>query len=195
MKWNCKDYYKGKIKNFSHILISDPCYNEDAWCRYERKDLNKKDWVVNIQLSNLSESLMGVEVRGIQFRMVLQPNKKNCLMVKDGIRTFDNVSTSTTRIGMDSACVAFGMDEYADEIIKSQDEWQPDCSLKTLTDGIFGEVIEGTVDNQIAFICFEGFLDEDTDYSKEEVLKYICTQFKIDDLQKLKDDVYERYNF
>ena len=36
-----------------------------------------------------------------------------------------------------------GINEAADEIKDSIDDWQPECSLETLTDGEFGYVKEG----------------------------------------------------
>lgn len=29
--------FKGKIENINHIVISDPTYKEDVWCRYEKR--------------------------------------------------------------------------------------------------------------------------------------------------------------
>lgn len=57
-------------------------------------------------------------------------------------------------------------------------------SLNTLTDGIFGYVKEGTKDNTIDFIWISGYLDEDTGYSINEILDYICTQFEVKNLYR-----------
>lgn len=187
-----KTSYRGRIKNINHLLITDPTYSRDVWCRYEKNNMGGKDWRVDIQLCDVSEKYMGIHVKGIEFRIIIQSSDKNFLMVEDGIRGFDNVVMNRTKIGMDSACIAFGIDEYADEIIKSQDEWQSQCSLKTGTDGIFGEVLEGVIDGNIVFIGFDGYLDENTCYSKEDILNYICKQFKIEDLKKIKDNKKER---
>jgi len=192
MKEKCKENYRGKIKNINHILITDPGYIGDEWCRYEKDNIGGKDWRVDIQICDISEKYMGIHIKGIEFRMIIQSSDKNFLLFKDGIRSFDNVIMNRTKIGMDSACIAFGIDEYAEEIKKTQDEWQPECSLKTLTDGIFGEVLEGVLDDNVVFIGFDGYLSESTGYSKEDILNYICKQFKIEDLQKLKDNKKER---
>ena len=87
-------------------------------------------------------------------------------------------------IGMDTACIALGINNYANDIRDSKGDWQPDNSLNTLTDGIFGYVKEGTKDNTINFIWISGFLSEDTGYSIEEIMNYLSTYLEITDLYK-----------
>jgi len=192
MKEKCKEIYRGKIKKINQIVISDPGYGNDVFCRYERKNLYEKDWTVNIQLTNVSKKYMGVHIKGISFLVLFKANNREYITSKDGVDCINDLLLNRINIGIDSACIAFGIDEYAEEIKKTQDEWQPECSLKTLTDGIFGEVIEGVKDNNVVFIGFDGYLSESTGYSKDEILNYICKQFKIEELQKLKDLKKER---
>ena len=97
----------------------------------------------------------------------------------------NGIKLEETEIGMDTACVALGINEKADEIIELRDEWQPECSLNTLTDGIFGTVKEGTAKgNHPVFIWISGYLDEDTGYSIEEIIDYLQYQFNITELEK-----------
>lgn len=42
--------YKGKIDNIDYIVISDPMYEKNIWCRYEKNDVNAKNWVVNLDI-------------------------------------------------------------------------------------------------------------------------------------------------
>ena len=56
--------------------------------------------------------------------------------------------------------------------------------MNTLSDGLFGEVKEGNEDNEIDFIFISGFLDEDTQYSIDDVLEYITTHLEVKDLYK-----------
>lgn len=42
--------YKGKINNLNHIVVSDPCYENGVWCRYEKNNLKEKDWLVNLDI-------------------------------------------------------------------------------------------------------------------------------------------------
>ena len=48
--------YKGKIDHIDHIVISDPMYEKNIWCRYEKNNVNAKNWVVNLDIHP-----MGVE--------------------------------------------------------------------------------------------------------------------------------------
>ena len=94
----------------------------------------------------------------------------------------DNLHIKKYEIGVDTACVALGINEKASEIINSRDEWQPSCSIKTLSDGLFGDVKEGIKDNEIEFIAIYGFLDEDTDYTMEDLESYLIENFEIKNL-------------
>lgn len=40
--------YKGKIEKLNKLIVSDPSYGKDVWCRYQRSFKNKEDWNVNI---------------------------------------------------------------------------------------------------------------------------------------------------
>ena len=96
-----------------------------------------------------------------------------------------------TEIGMDSACVAIGINEKAKEIVDIRNEWQPECALKTLTDGLFGMVTEGKLNNELKFICLSSFLDEDTEYSIEDVIDYLQYQLNISELEKVNSEEIE----
>ena len=85
---------------------------------------------------------------------------------------------------MDTACVALGINEKADEIIELRADWQPECSLNTLTDGLFGTVKEGKIQDHTVFIWLSGYLDEDTGYSIEEIIDYLQYQLNITELEK-----------
>ena len=87
---------------------------------------------------------------------------------------------------MDTACVALGINEKADEIIELRADWQPECSLNTLTDGLFGTVKEGKIQDHTVFIWLSGYLDEDTGYSIEEIVDYLQYQLNITELEKDK---------
>ena len=34
--------YKGKIEKIKHIVVSDPAYDKDVWCRYENNNIDNK---------------------------------------------------------------------------------------------------------------------------------------------------------
>ena len=77
MKEKCKEIYRGKIKKINQIVISDPGYGNDVFCRYERKNLYEKDWTVNIQLTNVSKKYMGVHIKGISFLVLFKANNQD----------------------------------------------------------------------------------------------------------------------
>lgn len=177
--------YKGKIKELDHIVISDPTYEEDVWCRYEKKDLNEENWLIDIDIKQVTEKYEDFTTKGTEFFLFLYKDKTWGELKENGtISYLKGINVEKTEIGMDTACVALGIDEKADEIIELQEEWQPECSLNTLTDGIFGTVREGKLNDDIVFICISGYLDEDTGYSIEDIIDYLQYQLNITELEK-----------
>lgn len=177
--------YKGKIEKLDQIIVSDPIYGKDVDCRYERTNINGHNWNVNIEINDFSEKIDNIQLNGIEFFILLNnPNKPTYLNEDGSFRYQPDNKIKEIMIGMDTACIALGINNYANDIRDSKGDWQPDNSLNTLTDGIFGYVKEGTKDNTIDFIWILGYLDEDTGYSINEILDYICTQFEVKNLYR-----------
>lgn len=181
--------YKGKIKELNHIIISDPSYDENVTCRYEKDNLKEKNWNVDIDIHPTVNKIEDFTIKGTEFFLFLSKDKRLSELRENGtIRYLSGLEIKETEIGMDTACVALGINEKADEIIELRDDWQPECSLNTLTDGIFGTVKEGKLnDNHTVFIWLSGYLDEDTGYSIEEIVDYLQYQLNIVDLEKDKE--------
>ena len=181
--------YKGKIKELNHIIISDPSYDENVTCRYEKDNLKEKNWNVDIDIHPTIDKIEDFTIKGTEFFLLLSKDKRLSELRENGtIRYLSGLEIKETEIGMDTACVALGINEKADEIIELRDDWQPECSLNTLTDGIFGTVKEGKLnDNHTVFIWLSGYLDEDTGYSIEEIVDYLQYQLNIVDLEKDKE--------
>ena len=181
--------YKGKIKELNHIIISDPSYDENVTCRYEKDNLKEKNWNVDIDIHPTVDKIEDFTIKGTEFFLFLSKDKRLSELRENGtIRYLSGLEIKETEIGMDTACVALGINEKADEIIELRDDWQPECSLNTLTDGIFGTVKEGKLnDNHTVFIWLSGYLDEDTGYSIEEIVDYLQYQLNIVDLEKDKE--------
>ena len=181
--------YKGKIKELNHIIISDPSYDENVTCRYEKDNLKEKNWNVDIDIHPTVDKIENFTIKGTEFFLFLSKDKRLSELRENGtIRYLSGLEIKETEIGMDTACVALGINEKADEIIELRDDWQPECSLNTLTDGIFGTVKEGKLnDNHTVFIWLSGYLDEDTGYSIEEIVDYLQYQLNIVDLEKDKE--------
>lgn len=181
--------YKGKIKELNHIVVSDPTYEKDVWCRYERENLNEENWLVNIDIKPSIEEYKDFTIKGTEFFLFLCKDKNWAELKENGtISYLKGIELNEIDIGMDTACVALGIDENAKEIIESQGEWQPECALNTLTDGTFGTVKEGKIENgennDIVFIWISGYLDEDTGYTMEDIIDYLQEQFNITELEK-----------
>ena len=178
--------YKGKIENLNHIIISDPSYDESVTCRYEKNDLKEKNWYVDIDIKKTVEKMGNFTARGVEFFLFLAKDRELSELKEDGtIRYLKGIKLTETEIGMDTACIGLGVNERADEISELRDEWQPECSLNTLTDGFFGTVKEG-VDkiNNPVFIWISGYLDEAAGYSIEEIVDYLQYQLNITELEK-----------
>lgn len=177
--------YKGKIRELNHIIISDPSYDESVTCRYEKDNLREKDWYVDIDIKPTIDKIEAFTFRGTEFFLFLYKDKKLCELKENGtISYLKGIKLNEIEIGMDTACVALGIDKKAKEIIDLRDDWQPECSLNTLTDGIFGTVKEGKAKDNVVFICLSGYLDEDTGYSIEDIVDYLQYQLNITELEK-----------
>lgn len=202
------DKYKGKINELNKLILSDPHYKKDVWCRYQKNFRKNDDWNIEIAIEDKDsvEVYEGEEYRiqGVAFNVLLKNNKYQRLSDVVSINDTDTidynpgVSVKTTTVGMDSAQVAIGANENANIIenfskyvnsgklspTEQIDLWHPEFSLKTGTDGMFGEVNEFSYENITFAISFNGWLDIDTDYSVESVLKYLEKQLNIKDLTK-----------
>ena len=185
-------FYLGTIKELNKIVVSDPSYGPDVSCRYENSLIHDgKNWRVSIALNEISEKHgydgLTMDVEGIDFSLMLNhPIFSGCRLHPSG-QSFSHPSKAVImeyEIGMDTACVALGINEIADEILASQDEWQPGCALKTLTDGLFGNVVEVSVKGQPVVIFISGYLDADAGYSIEDILQYLSSTFEITDLYR-----------
>ena len=177
--------YKGKINELNHIIISDPSYDESVTCRYEKTNLKEKNWLIDIDIKPVEDKIENLTIKGTEFFLFLCKDKKLGELRENGtISYLRGITLNEIDIGIDTACVALGINEKAKEIVLFRDEWQPECSLKTLSDGIFGTVKEGKIGENVAFIWLSGYLCEDTDYSIDEIVDYIEHQLNIVELQK-----------
>lgn len=126
-------------------------------------------------------------IEGIEFSLLLKESEHSCNFEdEDNLLYPPDTNIEKFDIGMDTACVALGINESANEIIKSQDEWQPDCSIRTGTDGYFGHVYEGKKNNELSFIWINGYFDKDM-INENELFDYLTKQFEITEL--VREDI------
>ena len=181
--------FKGKIDNINNIVISDPIYDEETLCRYERSNINAKDWIASLNIYPISIKIDDYDIKGVEFFLLLQANDKVCNLNNDG--TFEylkNIKLKNYTIGIDSACVALGINDKAKEIIDSQEEWQPLCAIRTGGDGTFGEVYEGIKNGKLCFLLIRGCFDEYF-INQNELFEYLKKQFQIKEL--INEDVVD----
>lgn len=184
--------YNGEIEKLNHIIVSDPSYDKDVTCRYEKTGMNETDWKIDIDIENVEDRFYEYTLKGIEFYIFLVKNRNFAeLGEKGSIKYLRGIKIEETEIGIDTACIAFGINEKADEIIEVQDIWQPEESIKTLTDGLFGTVKEGTKNDEPVFIWISGYITDDAGYSIQDIVDYIQKQFKVKDLTKEMERVID----
>lgn len=166
--------FKGLVEKINNIVISDPAYKSGVWCRYENKNIKGNNWKAELELEEKEE---------IEISLLLKKNDNDCGFDGDEITYSSDIQLEKYRIGMDTACVALGINDKAKEIIKSRGEWQPPCALKTGTDGYFGEVLEGKRNDEVVFLMIFGYLDKEWFYSVSDIFDYLKTQFELKDLK------------
>lgn len=176
--------FKGKINNINHIVISDPSYKKGVWCRYEKENLNENDWLVNLDIYPVETKVGKYYIKGTEFSLLLQKDKEDCSIDDKGTLNYRrDIELKDFTIGMDSACIALGINDNAKEIIDCRGDWQPLCAIRTGTDGTFGEVSEGIKNGKIRFLLITGYFEEDF-INENELFEYLKNQFEITELVK-----------
>lgn len=166
--------YKGKIEKLDHIVLSDPSYDKDVLCRYEKDNINGRNWLVNLEIA--PDGVDNV------FVMTLRRNK-NFLIRNSQMLVPTETEINKYALGMDTACMAMGINAIAKEINSCRDDWQPDCAIGTGTDGLFGEVHEGLLGDELQFLVIDGIVYSGF-CSEDELLEYLTNNFEIKDLEK-----------
>ena len=173
--------FTGKIDTINHIVISDPSYSKNVFCRYEKENLNEKDWFVDLTVKTNEDP----ELSGYDINLLLYKTPDIVSFENGKLSCFPIVKTEHYEIGMDSACVSLGINKKADEIIKYKDLWQPPGCLRTGYDGYFGDIVEGKIGDDLSFLFINGYLDKEMGYDESTIIDYLEDQFEIKDLQKV----------
>lgn len=190
-----------KIKNLRSIVISDPHYEKDVWCRYERNLDKIEDWRVEFIIQSYNDKLKifdkEVNVSGTEYSILLARPNVNCkLLAVDCVMGVRDIKTQDYEIGVDSAQVAMGTNENADEIneytkeFNESDvsymlaEYNPPFAIQTYSDGKYGTVREAIANDEVQYIYINGFFDEDTAiYNNEQLKRYLERQFNLEDIE------------
>jgi hypothetical protein len=173
--------FKGKIKELNDIIISDPSYGSNVPCRYENKNMDMKDVFVEMQFG--TTDFEEDDDKNIHFFIIIKTDENECNLTDEReIKVLKNTKLKQYDIGVDTACFAMGINDYAKEIEEMRDEWQPECSIRTGTDGTIGSVIEGIRGNKLRFLLIISGVNKDF-CSRNELFDYIKERF---DIKKLK---------
>ena len=199
--------YEGRIKNINQIIVSDPSYQKGVWCRYENDEINMRNCKVMLDVSPYHETITAEEraeylpdnvdksnlrdltVDGVEFRLLISDGSHFCNLTENGFEHSSWLKMKDYTIGMDTACVSLGINDVADRIRSEIDTYQPSTCLRTLTDGEFGTVFEGTTPRSdvTCLIYVEGYLCDDTEYTIDDILEYLTNNFSIEDLHPVED--------
>lgn len=154
--------YKGIINNLRKIVVSDPHYLQDVWCRYEKDLENPEKWKVIMLIREVDEmqKYQGTEfnIKGLDFSILIKREKSISNLLDIGKYTHSSGTIlKNTEIGIDTAQVCMGVNEKAVEInnfakrinnnknIESLfSEYNPSFAIQTRSDGMLGSVTEGT---------------------------------------------------
>ena len=70
--------FEGKIKELNQIIVSDPSYDEEVTCRYERKNVNQKDMNVIVEIHECSDKYDEITINGVEFFILIHNPKEKC---------------------------------------------------------------------------------------------------------------------
>ena len=172
--------FTGIISKINHIIVSDPSYDKNVWCRYENDHFNANNWTADIQLQDVDETIEGYCITGTDIGIMLHHPSVNARMEQDRIRFPSIYKLNKYTIGMDRACVSIGVNEKASEIANEKDSSEYETALHTLTDGQFGTVYEGVdKDGNIGFIHISGYIDNDAGYTNSDIVNYITNNLQV----------------
>ena len=194
--------FNGRIDNLRSFVATDPSYESKVWCRYEVHPESNKPWKAQVLLRDIDEMVhdddfnADYHIQGVDFSLFLCDVDHKFKLYDDGC--FEHYKSTVLKeytIGADTACIAIGANDMAEEILDCKDIWQPPCALRTLTDGQIGVVTEGRDNGELSFILLNGFVDKDTGYSIEVLKDYFIHQLDLKDIVMEKENsITEKVN-
>lgn len=199
---------KGNIRNFERLVISDPHYDPKVWCRYDKKLDKIEDWEAHFIIRDYEDEVemrgQKLKLSGIEYSVLMKRPNAECELLDVGSVGYKRgAKLKKYEIGVDTAQVAFGVNEKAEEINNYAKEinnssigellsdYNPKFAIQTNSDGKYGTVQEGIVGNKTQFIILNGYFDSYADVQSVEELKdYFKKQFNIENMeveQELKE--------
>ncbi len=175
---------KGNIKDVTRIVFTDPCYDENVWCKFQKTISAPQDFDIEVEISDYYDDskVIGNDIRMQLFNRKYMLDICPLVSIDDGKVKYNSkiITQNDYELGMDTARMCFGINEKADEIIiySKKEETMEDImsnksdafALNTGTDGYFGDLIDlETIEEIPAFIEVNCFIDKD--FATPEELK------------------------
>ena len=76
--------FRGKIDSIDNIVVSDPSYDNKVWCRYEKNNINAKNWIASLEINPTETKIEDYDIKGVEFFLLLQKNNEVCSLEEDG---------------------------------------------------------------------------------------------------------------
>lgn len=200
--------FKGVIKDLDKLVVTDPHYKSDVWCRYEKHFANKDNWNVEVLIKEVDEMMKyegkDLHIQGIDFAIMLKSNKlenADKYSIKDiqDYKYIKRMDFKDFEVGIDTAQVCLGANSQAKEILEYSekinskegldvlDDYNPYFAIQTGSDGKLGTVKEGIINNEVQCIIIEGFFDDCAGQTIDSLKEYLEQQLEVEDLQEEKE--------
>lgn len=170
--------YKGIIDKLEKLVVSDPFYEKDVWCRYENNFSLASE--CNFELTTMRD-----RYNDLFFSIKIFPKENtefnDVILVDDNSLIHYHTSLDIKRfdVAIDTAHISFG--------INNMDK---DFSISTINDGNFGCVVEYSYKNKFLGITIEGYFDSAVFDEDINLVNAIERQFLVKDLtEELDKDI------
>lgn len=170
--------YKGTIDKLEKLVVSDPIYEKDVWCRYENNfsipnECNFELTTTRDQYNDLFFSIKIFPKENTEFNDVILVDDNSL------VHYLKSLDTKRYDIGIDTAHISFGINDM-----------DKGFSVGTTSDGMFGSVVEYSYKNKFLGITIEGYFDSIVFEKDINLINTIERQFLVNDLvEELDKDI------
>ena len=160
------------IEELDGIVVSDPWYGKDVWCRYE-SDIQASNWKLEFECEIEHDNEYNFDTVVFNVKLGKPEIISKIKMNDNGFSYPSTLDIKEYTIGMDTACFCIGSK-------KNYEKYGNGMAINTCTDGILGDVYEMKLkmlnSKQPDAILFMGAIDADF-INQEELFKAICRGF------------------
>lgn len=143
---------RAHIPFLNGIIISDPSYSNDVWCRYESNVVGK-DWSMFFDSHTTADNEFP-EFSYIDFSLIIGNEEiaSRIRKIDDRIVYPAKLEVNSFEIGMDTACFCCGAKDKVNHFGEMM-------AINTGTDGLLGDVYEFKLNGKVEAIYFMGSID------------------------------------